>query len=94
LNALFRFYKYSEGQYFKWHQDGSVTQATDTISLLTLLVYLNDNFAQGYTQFPWDKIAPKTGTALIFPHKLTHRAIQPVGGVKYVLRTDVFYGKK
>jgi hypothetical protein len=59
--------------------------------MLTFLIYLNDDFEQGYTEFSWEKVKPKTGMALVFPHMLTHRATSPINGTKYILRTDVMY---
>ena len=62
--------------------------------MLTLLVYLSEDFNFGYTEFSWEKVRPRTGMALVFPHRLSHRASSPIGGVKYVLRTDVMYRER
>lgn len=59
--------------------------------MLTFIIYLNEEFENGYTEFSWDKVAPKTGMALVFPHRISHRAVGAEKGVKYVLRTDVMY---
>jgi len=59
--------------------------------MLTFLIYLSDEFEQGQTEFSWEKIQPKVGLALVFPHRLRHRANNVVNGTKYVLRTDVMY---
>jgi len=59
--------------------------------MLSFLIYLSDDFELGYTEFAWEKIHPQIGMALIFPHNISHRAISPVNGTKYVLRTDVMY---
>ncbi len=61
------------------------------MSLLTFLMYLNDDFHGGETEFPWQKIKPMRGSALIFPHRLSHQGAPVISGVKYVLRTDVMY---
>lgn len=61
--------------------------------MITFIIYLNDDFEQGYTEFAWEKVLPKAGMALVFPHKLSHRATSTVNGTKYVLRTDVMYQK-
>jgi predicted 2-oxoglutarate/Fe(II)-dependent dioxygenase YbiX len=86
-----RFYKYSEGQRFKMHKDGSWTEAGLT-SKLTLLVYLNDDFLGGETDFRDFKIVPKRGAALLFIHDTWHEGSAVTEGVKYVLRSDVLYG--
>lgn len=59
--------------------------------MLTFLIYLNENFEQGRTEFSWENVKPKTGMALVFPHRINHRATNPINGTKYVLRTDVMY---
>lgn len=63
LNARFRFYRYSKGDYFRPHTDGAwpgsrvvdgelVTNAyADRYSLMTFLIFLNDNFTGGATRF-------------------------------------------
>jgi prolyl 4-hydroxylase len=88
-----RFYRYSGDQYFKWHHDGSYSRNENEESYLTFIIYLNEEFDEGYTQFPWEKIYPRTGMALVFPHNIRHRAVPALHGVKYVLRTDVIYKK-
>lgn len=91
LNERFRFYRYHSGQFFKWHKDGSFHRNEHEFSLLTLLVYLNDDFLGGETAFRFEQIKPSTGTALVFPHLLMHQGNPIVEGIKYVLRTDVMY---
>ncbi len=63
LNARFRFYRYGPGDFFKFHSDGSwpgsrvidgelVANAyPDRYSMMTFLIYLNDDFAGGATRF-------------------------------------------
>jgi predicted 2-oxoglutarate/Fe(II)-dependent dioxygenase YbiX len=83
-----RFYKYSPGQRFKMHKDGP-WQENGMTSRLTLLVYLNDDFTGGQTDFREFKVAPEAGSALLFVHDTWHEGMQVVEGVKYVLRSDV-----
>ncbi len=73
LNERFRFYKYTPGQYFKWHIDGSFRRSSDERSLLTFMIYLNEGFEGGNTKFNSDVVAPKEGMALVFPHELRHQ---------------------
>ena len=91
LNERFRYYKYSAGEYFKWHKDGFYIRSDDEMSQLTLLIYLNDDYEGGETEFRWDVIKPKKGMALVFPHLFMHQGKDVISGVKYVLRTDVMY---
>ncbi len=93
LNERFRFYRYENEQYFKWHRDGSFKRAYYEVSKLTFMIYLNQEFTGGETEFRGYKIQPKTGSALIFPHELMHQGSKLKSGVKYVLRTDVMYDK-
>lgn len=63
LNARFRFYRYSQGDYFKAHTDGAwpgsrvvdgvlVADAyPDRFSAMTFLMFLNDDFTGGATRF-------------------------------------------
>ena len=91
FNERFRFYRYGPGQYFKWHKDGCYSRNDKETSILTFLIYLNDDYQGGETSFNWDAVQPKMGMALIFPHRLTHQGSPVTSGVKYVLRTDVMY---
>lgn len=91
FNERFRFYRYGPGEYFKWHRDGTFVRSPDEASCLTFLIYLNHDFEGGATEFRSEIIAPRAGSALVFPHKLTHQGMEIVSGIKYVLRTDVMY---
>ncbi len=93
LNERFRFYRYEEGQYFKWHKDGNYARNEDEVSFLTLLIYLNGDYTGGSTSFRWETIQPEKGMALVFPHMMLHQGAPVESGVKYVLRTDVMYRK-
>ena len=93
LNERFRFYRYQNREYFRWHYDGSFIRDVYEHSKLTLLIYLNEGFEGGETEFEFCKVAPKTGMALIFPHRLKHQGAILLSGTKYVLRTDVMYVK-
>ena len=69
----------------------------------TFMVYLNENFEGGTTSFTIDQssvstggvvgVTPKTGIALLFHHPILHRGDPVTAGRKYVLRTDVMYGR-
>lgn len=47
LNERFRFYRYDVGQKFAPHTDGAYHSPTGARSLLTLLLYLNDDYTGG-----------------------------------------------
>ncbi|AUX43224.1 2OG-Fe(II) oxygenase [Sorangium cellulosum] len=92
LNERFRFYRYSEGEYFNWHGDGSFVRSSGERSLFTAMIYLNDDFEGGTTDFWGNRsITPRRGMALVFEHRRLHRGAAVTRGCKYVLRTDVMY---
>jgi len=91
LNELFRFYRYEKGHYFRGHQDGNFIRNDKEASYFTFLIYLNQNYKGGETNFLEHKIKPKQGMLLIFLHKLYHEGSEVKEGIKYVLRTDVMY---
>lgn len=93
LNERFRYYRYTEGQVFRWHHDGYFARDNGEQSLLTFLIYLNEGYEGGATKFEWTQVQGKTGMGLVFPHGLVHEGGVVLGdGVKYVIRTDVMYG--
>lgn len=92
LNELFRFYKYSPGQRFKMHKDGSFIRNETEFSYYTFMVYLNEGYQGGETKFKSGEIiSPKKGMALIFEHSQRHEGDRLVNGIKYVLRSDIMY---
>ncbi len=91
FNERMRFYRYRPEQYFKWHRDGSFAKGPDEESMLTFMIYLNEAFEGGATEFKTEVVTPRTGMALVFPHRATHQGAELLSGVKYVLRTDVMY---
>lgn len=93
LNERFRFYRYDVGQYFAPHYDGSFRRDNGEESLLTFMIYLNDDFEGGETRFGETSIQPETGMALIFAHPLLHEGCAVMKGRKYALRSDVMYGR-
>lgn len=94
LSPKFKFYRYSPGEKFDWHQDGSIVRGLDEKSYFTLVIYLNGNCLGGETEFQSGaKFQPLAGDALCFEHQLIHRGAEVIQGSKYVLRTDVLYTK-
>jgi predicted 2-oxoglutarate/Fe(II)-dependent dioxygenase YbiX len=91
FNERLRYYRYDVGQQFDWHLDGSVRVGEADRSRLTFMIYLNDDFDGGSTDFGWESVKPLRGRVLVFPHHLRHRGAVVQRGVKYVLRTDVMY---
>lgn len=95
FNEMFRIYKYSPGQRFKMHRDGSYIRNEHEKSFYTFLIYLNHDFEGGETEFEGlFTVAPKKGSALVFHHPLRHEGKTLISGLKFVLRTDIMYTKE
>jgi hypothetical protein len=95
VNPYFRFTKYNEGHFFKKHQDGGYVNNNNQRSILTLMIYLNDNFEGGETIFyDGDEktvLKPTSCTGVIFNHDLEHEGEVITKGIKYILRTDIMF---
>ena len=92
-NERFRGYRYGPGERFASHYDGSFRRSAREESLFTFMVYLNEGFRGGSTEFSDFEltVVPRTGMALFFQHALRHEGCAVESGRKYVLRTDVMY---
>jgi hypothetical protein len=96
INERFRYYRYEPGQFFDWHFDGSYKT-----SRLTFMIYLNDDFTGGTTDFnfainSWSSLPivqakPEKGMALVFVHNVLHRGAPVLTGRKYVMRSDIMF---
>lgn len=108
LNQRFRFYRCNlillildqDQETFGPHKDGFHTVNQDEISLITFIIYLNDDFQGSNTTFfiGDEKIIniPKQGDGLLFyhgPHEFSpwHEGSPMIKGSKYVLRTDIMF---
>ena len=93
-----RMYRYTPGQYFKPHRDGSFKDK-ELESEITVLFYLNDTDGGETVLMPYglqqkwahQAFTPKAGDVLMFEHKTWHEGRPVNSGEKYVLRTDLFY---
>ncbi|MEI2454790.1 2OG-Fe(II) oxygenase [Lysobacter firmicutimachus] len=90
LPRALRFYKYGPGQRFRMHKDGPWSE-DGRLSRLTLLVYLNDGFGGGDTDFRQFRVVPRAGDGLLFVHDTWHEGATVEYGTKYALRSDVMY---
>jgi predicted 2-oxoglutarate/Fe(II)-dependent dioxygenase YbiX len=92
LNERFKIYRYCPGQNFAMHTDASFIRNDNERSFQTLIVYLNEEYEGGETEFfGLETVKPKTGMATLFLHHLMHEGLPVESGVKYALRTDVMY---
>lgn len=102
LNERLRFYRYTGKEVFSWHYDGCYPRNNEEVSFITFLIYLNDNFSGGETNFKVEgkeyPLRPKKGSVSIFFHgnhkqSPLHQGNQCTKGTKYVLRSDVMFKK-
>ncbi|MBO6934231.1 MAG: 2OG-Fe(II) oxygenase [Deltaproteobacteria bacterium] len=94
LNERLRMYRYAPGQRFAPHMDHWYRPTDTRITLLTVLVYLNDDFEGGETAFMEqleETVHPKPGLVAIFQHKIRHEGCPVRSGHKYAIRSDVYY---
>ena len=106
LNSNIRFYRYSAGQKFSKHVDGSYQLASGAETGYTLLVYLNGGnnkkggLVGGETMFYGERgerllaVTPKCGMALLHLHGeecMEHEGALVRSGCKYILRSDVLF---
>ena len=88
-----RIKKYEVGDSFDKHVD--VSDYKSARRWIAFLVYLNDNFTGGDTEFyPHQQVIhPRTGRVLVFPCVWTypHAGLPIVSGTKYILTTYFHY---
>ena len=92
-NPRLRLYCYQPGQHHSAHWDTVVELAGRVNSRMTLVLYLNDDFQGGATEFPElnARVTPQRGRALLFQHRVLHAATPVTRGAKFVLRTDLLF---
>jgi len=106
INPCFRVCRYDVGGFFLPHHDGDFVNNSRNRSLKTFMVYLNDDFDGGPTNF-YDEsqphcagadpekvilsYQPERGSCLVFNHDITHDGGELRIGQKYILRTEVLY---
>lgn len=98
INPRFRFLKYNIGDYFTRHRDGNYIDIDGNKSLITILIYLNDDYEGGYTTFFTDPddyngyiIIPKCGMICLLDQEIGHEVNSLISGNKYVIRTEIMY---
>ena len=99
INPRLRILKYYPDDYFTRHQDGKYFDAkNNTVSKITVLIYLNDNYSNGYTKTYFSSsdtighdIIPFVGMICLMDHDIEHEVKPLKSGIKYVIRTDLMY---
>lgn len=96
LNPQLRLCKYDPGNFFKKHYDeGYHPDMRKKRTMKTCMLYLNENFEGGSTTFYYRgetySIQPKTGMCLVFDQQILHEGMTVTSGLKYFVRTDIYY---
>jgi len=88
-----RCYRYDPGERFAPHYDGAFVRADDERSLLTFMVFLNEDFTGGETHFLSleQTVLPHTGLGVLYQHRHWHEVRAVATGRKYVVRSDIMY---
>eukprot|EP01133_Synstelium_polycarpum_P007368 gene7368-8582_t len=104
VNELWRLCKYNPGGAFSAHFDGYYTRDTDNRSLLTFMIYLSTSdtvneggstrFLERGTDQVLASVAPVAGSVLVFQHDMWHDGQEVLGGLKYIIRSDVMYTRR
>lgn len=83
-----QFTKYDETDYYHWHVDQGQDPKT-ICRLLSFVLYLNDDFDGGFTEFGFGKYKPKPGQVLIFPSSFLypHCGTPVLSGTKRIIVT-------
>jgi predicted 2-oxoglutarate/Fe(II)-dependent dioxygenase YbiX len=97
LNERLRILRYDPGDYFLPHRDGQyMSDSSGSISQITILLYLNEGYRGGYTEFKttagdWCPVVTGVGDVVLMDQTVSHHVPALLEGVKYSLRTEVMY---
>jgi len=87
FSASYIYRYYNEDDYYDWHID----ESKNAYYVLSIIIYLNDNFEGGSTLFLTDKlkVTPKKGSVLVFPCDLRtiHKGTKITSGTKKIIWT-------
>lgn len=79
--------RYTEGREYQWHCDATPSEMEHSKRCVSVVLYLNDDFEGGGTEFIDKARKAKPGEALYFPSNWTflHRAQPVTKGIKYAM---------
>jgi len=85
--------RYSPGEYFGPHTDAPFRANDQSVTKLSMVLYLNDDYSGGKTSFPDISldVRPEVGKVLLFAPDLRHMSQTVLSGVKYIVRSEVLY---
>jgi hypothetical protein len=87
VDSGYQINKYEQDQFYDFHVD--LTQNRDIDRVLSIVLYLNDDYEGGELEFPFMTHKPKRGDAILFPSTwlYPHRAAPVKSGTKYSVVT-------
>lgn len=93
FNERFRGYRYTVGQRFAPHYDGTFARNELEESQLSALGYLNAECEGGQTRLLdyHIEMTPQIGSMLVFEHAMLHEGAEVTAGSKFALRSDAMY---
>lgn len=100
IHPLIKFNEYEAGQVFGPHTDAVFESYTaNERTFMTVLVYLNDGFEGGHTNFLRSRrgpvemgVAPVCGNGMVFQHDMLHEATEPTGSPsKMIMQADILF---
>jgi|GEM_PF-1746321 hypothetical protein len=91
LGPVLECYRYEAGEFVTAHCDAPREIEPGLRSKYTLVIYLSDEIEGGDTVFPNKgiRVSPTQGRAVLFDHVIRHEGAKVLGGIKYIVRTDV-----
>ncbi len=99
INKRLRFLKYECSDHFAIHQDKHYKDDIN-ISLITVLIYLNESYIGGHTKFYTSEkdnicynVIPHIGLVCLMDQNILHSVPKIENGIKYVMRTELMYEK-
>ncbi|CAG9335366.1 unnamed protein product [Blepharisma stoltei] len=97
VNERISFLKYLPGGQFTKHKDGIYFKNEDLRSMITILIYLNDDYEGGRTVLYNDEetvrvaFEPKAGDACAMMQNVIHEGGVVESGEKHAIRLDIIY---
>lgn len=77
INERLRFLRYDPGDEFLPHCDGHYVSPSESISKVTILIYLNADYTGGFTEFKtvadeWLPVIPRAGDVVLMDQCISH----------------------
>jgi hypothetical protein len=89
INPCIRITKYNEGDQFSKHRDGKYVKNDDLQSILTLMIYLNDDFEMGTTLFHDLELSETYKSSGTTHHYIRNMEIVPEAGMAVIFKHEM-----